>query len=200
MLEMNNSFSLLSCMYFSRTNVIFFFSIIFVSSSVFAGSSSTTITPEKQLLNQVVKINTYQYNEQSQSYEVLQYGSAVIIAKNRIITNAHVILESETDTPTGFYEICLSNNFQTVPLCDRSARLISYDPIADLALLEPSKDFSIPPVVLAKNPSPLSIGQAVVIYGYPTIGGKTITRTEGKIAGYENLVYKMDANIDHGNS
>lgn len=38
------------------------------------------------------------------------------------------------------------------------------------------------------------------MYGYPGIGGETITRTDGKIAGYEQLMYKIDGSIDHGNS
>lgn len=129
------------------------------------------------------------------------YGSAVVIAKNRIITNAHVILDSDGEKPTGLYEVCISNSYQTVPKCDRTAHLLAYDPVADLALLEPSVDFSSVPVDLNSNiQKPISIGQTVVIYGYPTIGGETITRTEGKIAGYQNPVYKIDASIDHGNS
>ena len=81
-----------------------------------------------------------------------------------------------------------------------TARLIAYDPIADLALLEPSSNFSITPVQSTKSTSSLVIGQTVIIYGYPMIGGETITRTEWKIAGYQSPVYKIDASIDHGNS
>ena len=45
-----------------------------------------------------------------------------------------------------------------------TARLIAYDPIADLALLEPSSNFSITPVQLTKSNSALLIGQTVIIY------------------------------------
>ena len=38
------------------------------------------------------------------------------------------------------------------------------------------------------------------MYGYPGIGGETITRTEWKIAGYEQTMYKIDGSIDHWNS
>lgn len=44
------------------------------------------------------------------------------------------------------------------------------------------------------------MGSYVSMYGYPAIGGETITRTEGKIAGYEQTMYKIDGSIDHGNS
>ena len=56
------------------------------------GAKASNLT-EKDLLSQVVKIKTYAYNAQTQSYIAKQYGSAVVIAKNRIITNSHVILE-----------------------------------------------------------------------------------------------------------
>lgn len=47
-----------------------------------------------------MKLQTYTYNEQSQSYVLAYYGSAVVIAKNRILTNAHVILDSDGEKPT----------------------------------------------------------------------------------------------------
>ncbi|MDD2694218.1 MAG: trypsin-like peptidase domain-containing protein [Candidatus Gracilibacteria bacterium] len=180
----------------------YFFAFIALSGlAFFSAIPSLDASSEKSLMGQVVKLQTYTYNEQSQSYVLAYYGSAVVIAKNRIITNAHVILDSDGEKPTGLYEICTSDDYQSAPKCNRTARLLAYDPVADLALLEPSVDFSSVPVHLESNiQKPISIGQTVVIYGYPTIGGETITRTEGKIAGYQNPVYKIDASIDHGNS
>jgi len=46
----------------------------------------------------------------------------------------------------------------------------------------------------------IAIGSYVSMYGYPGIWGETITRTEWKIAGYEQWMYKIDGSIDHGNS
>ena len=136
------------------------FILIFASE---LGAKASSLT-EKDLLSQVVKIKTYAYNAQTQSYITKQYGSAVVIAKNRIITNAHVILEGENDSPTQLYEICTSKNYESPPNCTMTARLIAYDPIADLALLEPSSNFSITPVQFTKSTSSLVIGQTVIIY------------------------------------
>lgn len=181
-----------------RIVIVAFLGIISLVSAVDLSASPES---ERMLLSQVIKLKTYTYNRQTQSYIATQYGSAVIIAKNRIITNAHVILQGDTDMPTWLYEICLSKEYQSTPACSMTAKLIAYDPIADLAILEPSTDFSAVPVRIdTQKNTTLSIGQTVVIYGYPTIGGETITRTEGKIAGYQNLVYKIDVTIDHGNS
>lgn len=51
---------------------------------------------------------------------------------------------------------------------------------ADLALLQLENTRSLRPFSLGTGT--ISIGQGVSLYGYPVIGGKTITRTEGRIA------------------
>jgi hypothetical protein len=42
--------------------------------------------------------------------------------------------------------------------------------------------------------------ETVKVYGYPSNGGDTITFTEGKISGFDKGHYKIDANLDSGNS
>jgi hypothetical protein len=46
----------------------------------------------------------------------------------------------------------------------------------------------------------LELGEIARVYGYPSNGGETITLTEGKVSGLDNGHYKIDANIDAGNS
>jgi len=46
----------------------------------------------------------------------------------------------------------------------------------------------------------ISVGDKVVIIGYPSIGGSTITATNGVISGFEGQYIKTDAKIEHGNS
>lgn len=78
--------------------------------------------------------------------------------------------------PTGRYEICFSSDFERVPVCRETARLIAYDTVADLAILELSHTSSLVPFTLAS--SKIALGSYVSMYGYPGIGGETITRTE----------------------
>lgn len=80
-----------------RIVIVAFLGIISLVSAVDLSASPES---ERMLLSQVIKLKTYTYNRQTQSYIATQYGSAVIIAKNRIITNAHVILQGDTDMPT----------------------------------------------------------------------------------------------------
>lgn len=76
------------------------------------------------------------------TYEFLGHGSAVLIGKNKIITNAHVVL-NEDDVPTGNYSLCISTNFEKGPACVTTLRLLQYDKANDLAILEPIGNISL---------------------------------------------------------
>lgn len=151
---------------------------------------------ENDIINNVIKIKTYEQRLDG-SFVFKSFGSAIAIDSSHILTNAHVILGSD-EVPTGFYEVCFSVNFETVPVCREVARLIGYDIVADLALLELSHTNSLKPFRFAS--SKIALGSYVSMYGYPAIGWETITRTDWKIAGYEQMMYKIDGSIDHGNS
>ncbi len=159
---------------------------------IYAGSDA-------DMLSSVVKIKTYARDSIGGNYLFTHYGSAVLIEKNKILTNAHVILDLAGKDPTGYYEVCYSTPLKKDPTCWSDARLLSYDTVTDLALLEITH-----PMVIAKkieySKKEMSIGSSVIVYGYPSIGGDTITRTEGKIGGSDDRSYKFDGTIDHGNS
>lgn len=156
----------------------------------------SAIATESNTIQNIIKIKTYISNSNG-SFSFVSYGSAISIGSSRILTNAHVILGTD-DEPTWLYEICFSTDFEKVPVCQETARLIAYDTVADLAILELSHTISLNPFSLSS--SKLAIGSYVSMYGYPGIGGETITRTEWKIAGFEQTMYKIDGSIDHGNS
>jgi S1-C subfamily serine protease len=125
-------------------------------------------------LQSVLKIKTYQKRSDG-SYVFMSYGSAVAISSSRILTNAHVVSDADQN-PTGYYEVCISTDFHIAPRCISSARLIALDSITDLALLEFDPINILAPVVFAQGYP--NIGDTVSTYGYPQIGGDTITRTE----------------------
>ncbi len=169
--------------------------ILVILVAIFRMSDIVSAT-ESSIIQNIVKIKNYETRPDG-SYVFKSYGSAIAVSPSRVLTNAHVIMGSD-DLPTGHYEVCISTDFEHVPVCRDTARLIAYDSVADLALLELSHTNSLSPFVFAS--SKIAIGSYVSMYGYPAIGGETITRTDGKIAGYEQMMYKIDGSIDHGNS
>jgi hypothetical protein len=71
-------------------------------------------------------------------------------------------MDTNGEKPTGLYEVCKSVPTHKDPLCFSTAKLISYDTVADLAVLElatsAGKDF-----IKYSNQS-LSIGSSVIAY------------------------------------
>lgn len=153
-------------------NIIKIYLLLIFAISIF--SYIPTSAASTQPLQGVLKIKTYQKRSDG-SYVFMSYGSAVAISSSRILTNAHVISDADQN-PTGLYEICISTDFHIAPRCVSTARLIALDSITDLALLEFDPISTLAPVVFAKGYP--NIGDTVSTYGYPQIGGDTITRTE----------------------
>jgi hypothetical protein len=171
-----------------------FFSILTLALFSFFGN--TVFGSEISVIHNILKIKTY-VSDPNGSFIFSSYGSAIAISPTRILTNAHVILDTNGD-PTWLYEICFSDTFEKIPECRDTARLIAYDTVADLAILELNITKSLQSFSFAT--AKLAIGSYVSMYGYPGIGGETITRTDWKIAGFEQFMYKIDGSIDHGNS
>jgi hypothetical protein len=56
------------------------------------------------------------------------------------------------------------------------------------------------PYISACNSDIVQIGDPIVVLGYPTYGGNTITATEGIVSGSVENYFKISAKIDSGNS
>lgn len=151
------------------------------------------------LMNAVFKIQWYRYDKLSDMYVLEQYGSAVLISGNILLTNVHVITDSN-NWLTLQYEACQTISDQESPKCFSTLQLLKYDKNSDLALLQIVNPSTTMPAPVVIGSGTLSVGAAIRIIGYPANGGETITTTQGTIAWFENKYYKTDANIDEGNS
>ncbi len=165
----------------------------------FSVLSCASALDETSLYQSVLQVRSYHYDELSGLYTLESLGSSVVLPNGKIITNAHVIFDEKNQSPYLAYEICRSIRFEEDPDCYTPARLESYDLDHDLALLVPEKKITLTPPLLTKTHK-YSIWSPLIIYGYPGIGGSTITRTAWRIAWYDDPFYKIDGIIDHGNS
>lgn len=58
-------------------------------------SLSTAVHAQStDMMNAIFKLQAYSYNKLSDMYVLEQYGSAVLIADNILLTNAHVVTDS----------------------------------------------------------------------------------------------------------
>lgn len=160
-----------------------------------ATSTVSVQNPEMQVL----KIIAYRKNSVFGNYVWEQLWSAVMIAPNKIITNAHVVLD-ENDELLQHYEICKTETSNKKPICIRTATVDYYDSDRDLAILTIQPwQWTLPKPVTLATITPRN-GDTIDVRGYPGIWGNSITFTKGVISGIEKDKYKSDVKIDHGNS
>lgn len=143
-------------------------------------------------------------------------GSGTIITTDGLIlTNAHVVLSDR------FYQVqdlivALTLAQDSPPVDTYYASIVQADAALDIAVIKPRTDMqgnplnydtlNLPAVPIG-NSDNLTLGDEIVILGYPGIGGDTITLTRGEVSGftseggYGNRAFiKTSATIAGGNS
>jgi len=144
------------------------------------------------------------------------WGSGTIISPDGLIlTNAHVV-SSTADFPVEDLIVALTVEQDQPPHPQYYAEILQVDAQLDIAVIQVSTDLDRNPVDAASLDLPytqlgdsdmLKLGDALVILGYPSIGGQTITLTRGEVSGftaesgYGNRAFiKTSATIAGGNS
>lgn len=87
---------------------------LLITSLLFVSVSSALT--ENEMLKSIYKIRTYIENPITGDYVLYSTGSATRITRNRIVTNAHVIMGIDGQ-PTGKYEICRMIYSGKDPVC-----------------------------------------------------------------------------------
>lgn len=150
-------------------------------------------------------------------------GSGTIMdAQNGyILSNYHVIGDIEkgkTYNKDGMTVIgIMPTDLKGAPTLKYLAQVVAADPKLDLSLLKIVALYDNQRAPLPRtlglteiprgNFDDMQIGDSVAVFGYPGIGGSTVTYTEGKVSGFndddQNGDYewaKTDASASHGNS
>lgn len=125
-------------------------------------------------------------------------GSGTIFGLNKfVLTNSHVVegmvlcniglTDDVKKSPTRWYEAEITSN------------ILNLD-IASLRPLQPLPDSVNAVAYNFCHPDGIKLGDPIIVLGYPSVGGNTITATEGVISGFEGFMIKTSAKIEHGNS
>ncbi|HEY9076210.1 MAG TPA: trypsin-like peptidase domain-containing protein [Anaerolineaceae bacterium] len=160
------------------------------------------------------------YKNQGGKMVPLYTGSGTILTPDGyILTNCHVA------DPATFGMPEYAPDLLTIELVDRDdrppvptyiAKVLAVDPTLDLAVVKVDKTLNGAPVdpatlklpyVPMGNSDTARLGDALYIFGFPSIGGNTITYTTGSISGFDSQEkvgdrawFKTDATIAGGNS
>jgi len=156
-------------------------------------------------------------------FEPLWSGSGTIIDRHGLIlTNYHVVAEeAETEDGTTLRRdelgIELVSSIDSPPEPTYFAVVRAQDPVLDLAVIQPYADLDgnevdtesldLPTIEIG-DPGSLGLGQELTMLGFPTIGGDTVTVSNGRVSGFlsqeeveqRRAWIKTDASLTPGNS
>ncbi len=138
------------------------------------------------------------------------FGSGLLYDRGgSIITNAHV-------TNYNYESTCfaaIQNDFRQAELAKYTADVEMIWPKLDVAVLQIQNEYIDNEVktagivkatnkngVIACKYEDVKIGDKLIVVGYPTLGGFSMTITEGIVSGFQNDYIKTSAKIEHGNS
>ncbi|MDP9302707.1 MAG: serine protease, partial [Actinomycetota bacterium] len=146
--------------------------------------------------------------------EEVAHGSGTVISKDGLIlTNAHV---ATPDPLWGIDDlvIAVTERPREAPVPMYHADVVASDPDLDLALLRPVTTLDgdpytpgdLRPVTIGDS-GDVRLGDKIWVLGYPSIGGTTVTITDGLVSGFNSDAnvegrawIKTDATIAGGNS
>ncbi len=146
-------------------------------------------------------------------------GSGTIVHPQGIIlTNCHVAKPRAmgmSSPPADRLGISITESSDRPPALSYFAEVVAYNSDLDLAVMRithdvkgrPVKRLSLPSVSIGDSDE-LELGDKISIFGYPGIGGETVTFTAGNVAGFSSedgvraarAWIKTDATIAGGNS
>ena len=146
-------------------------------------------------------------------------GSGTIVHPQGIIlTNCHVAnprAMGMSSPPADRLGIAITEKSDQAPALSYFAQVVAYDADLDLAVLRITHDvkgrktkrLKLPSVAIGDSDG-LDLGDRISIFGYPGIGGETVTFTSGNVSGFSSekgvrsprAWIKTDATIAGGNS
>lgn len=167
--------------------------------------------PYRAVVQIIAMVNTSRGEEQG------WWGSGTLVTPDGfILTNAHVVSSSKEFGEIARLIVALTLAQDQPPEPRYQAEVVQLDQNLDIAVIRITRDLygnpldpatlNLPHVPLGDSDA-LQLGDPLVIIGYPSIGGETVTLTRGEVSGftsqpeYGNRAFvKTSATIAGGNS
>lgn len=170
------------------------------------------------ILPAVVQIVALAQNRRGQLQPLWTGSGTVVERSGYILTNCHVAAPQEMGLPAqraDLLGVALTRRSDEPPALAYFCQVVVISPGLDLAVVKITHDtrgqpvgaLTLPTVPLGDSDT-LDLGDQVRIFGYPGIGGETITYTSGNVSGFaaeqgvgdRRAWIKTDATIAGGNS
>lgn len=145
-------------------------------------------------------------------------SGSILTSDGYILTNMHVFADLDRGqlyNSKGLAGVSINLDLRSAPQMAFIAELVDGDPVLDLALVKVvayidgsnlPADLNLPTLPVG-NSDTLSHNDKIYVIGYPTLGGESVTLTEGVVSGFMSpgeagpgSWIKTDAEVNHGNS
>ncbi len=185
-----------------------------------AQAQALTRATSQRVIKSVVQLLAVDVGRNGQAQPKWGGSGTIISADGLILTNCHVAYpRAMMDDPEYDYDalmVALTTRSDQPPKITYLAEVMQYDPDLDLAVIRITRtvdgkavdasSLNLPALSLADSDE-MDIGDPLFIFGYPGIGGETITLTSGTVSGFTlergingRAWVKTDATIAGGNS
>ncbi len=179
-------------------------------------------TPERKIISSVmpavVQIVALKQGFLGQMAPAWTGSGTIVDPSGLILTNCHVANPRAMGMPSPAADVlavAITQRSDEPPALTSIAEIAAQAPELDLAVLrivsttdrKPVKNLSLPAIPVGDSDE-LELGDVLSIFGYPGIGGETVTFTSGSVAGFTSEAkvrdrrawIKTDATIAGGNS
>jgi len=180
--------------------VVLLVALIPIIKSLSGGTKSTSLSNPEMSTLYVVASNSIG--------DICWTGSGALVLDGRyVLTNAHVAQPESNATDEDLdctnLDVGYTDSANSSPTVFRTATIAEISVIMDLALLEIQEPVSEKTSFQINSVAP-ALGSSIRIFGYPGIGGDTITLTNGVVSGVDNSdgtkYFKVSASIARGAS
>lgn len=203
------------------------FFLLFISTFGTSPFIASAFTVREELLFSVVQLVTV-----GESGDVFLGSGSTIRSDGLLLTNRHVVIDSETEEVFSHITLCYSVSQHQPPRCSATGKVLAVNEDLDLAIVLPdkriAKNGSVTDISFQKYWKKLgkkfytvpfknsylsalpNILDRVTVWGYPVLGGSTVTVTSGYVSGFsvsdltdeDSFVsfIKTDTEISAGNS
>jgi S1-C subfamily serine protease len=157
-----------------------------------SATTGTTTPPEPLDSNRIAKSVVEIWATMSDGTKVWHGSGTILSPTGLILTNAHVVSKAPGET-YDILEIHITESADNAPTPMYQADVVGFDPTVDLATVQIARDLEGNPVTVDGLPylevgdsDAVQLGDHLRVFGYPAIGGDTITLSEGSVSGFTN--------------
>jgi S1-C subfamily serine protease len=161
-----------------------------VTTALTSTTTGTTAAPEPLDSNRIARSVVEIWAVMDDGTKVWHGSGTILTPTGLILTNSHVVSKAPGETYDKL-EVYITDSADQPPTPMYQADVVGFDHVVDLATVQIARDLDGNPVTVSDLPylevgdsDSVQLGDHLRVFGYPAIGGDTITLSEGSVSGF----------------